>query len=435
MTKRVIIALILACLLCIGVGARLSPAMDIIADRLEMRRCISDGTSLGFTPDDLSSLMGSGVKEVTVAQLPKPDSGTLMLSGVAVKEGQTISRDEMSELCFSSKSGYEGEAAIVFKSNDLKASVYLSIVSDINHAPETADMTVETQKNIAVFAGALAADPEGDSIVLEIVDYPDNGSVRVSADGQLVYRPLSEYTGSDSFSYKATDVYGNSSKETTVQVKVSRPAAEIYFDDMKNHWAHNSAVKMASTGLMTGERVDGKLCFMPENDMTRGDFLALSLIMTGHEKDIPVVTKTVFADDKMIPANIKSYAQYAYDKGIVSGYDNGDGTVNFESTGSVSRAEAAVITSRILGLSEESDALPSYKDASDIPVWAGNAVYTLSSLGIINGDVQGVFSADKKLSRAEGAQMICNVADYVEDKNQEEKKKEKNLFNLFGLLG
>ena len=296
-------------------------------------------------------------------------------------------------------------------------------------------MTVETQKNIAVFAGALAADPEGDSIVLEIVDYPDNGSVRVSADGQLVYRPLSEYTGSDSFSYKATDVYGNSSKETTVQVKVSRPAAEIYFDDMKNHWAHNSAVKMASTGLMTGERVDGKLCFMPENDMTRGDFLALSLIMTGHEKDIPVVTKTVFADDKMIPANIKSYAQYAYDKGIVSGYDNGDGTVNFESTGSVSRAEAAVITSRILGLSEESDALPSYKDASDIPVWAGNAVYTLSSLGIINGDVQGVFSADKKLSRAEGAQMICNVADYVEDKNQEGKKKGKNLFNLFGLLG
>lgn len=438
MTKRIVFAFVIMLVLCTNVSARLSPAMDIIAERLEMRRCISEGTAFYFTEQDMNSLVGSNLEEMSVTEIPESDTGTLTLSGVAVREGQVISREEFSNLCFSSKSGYEGEARVVFEAEGIRAQICLTVVPDINHAPETSDMTIETQKNIAVFSGALAADTEGDSIMLEIVDYPGNGSVRVSSDGQLVYRPLSGYVGSDSFSYRATDVYGNASRETVVQVKVSRPAAEIYFDDMRNHWAHNSAVKMASTGLMNGENVDGKLCFMPEKDMTRGDFLALSLIMTGHEKNIPVVTKTVFADDSMIPANIKSYAQYAYDKGIVSGYDNGDGSINFEATGSVTKAEAAVITSRILGLEETGAEVPSYKDVTDIPVWAGNAVSTLSSIGVINGDTAGVFSADKKLSRAEGAEMICNVADYVKDMQEKEKgagKKEKKLSNLFGLLG
>ena len=187
---------------------------------------------------------------------------------------------------------------------------------------------------------------------------------------------------------------------------------------------------------MTGERVDGKLLFNPEADMTRGDFLALSLIMAGHEENIPFTSRTVFADDSTIPQNIKSYVQYAYDKGIVSGYDNGDGTINFESAGAVTRAEAAVITSKILGLSAMEDSVPSYKDASDIPAWASDAVSVLYMEGLMGGDALGAFSAEKKLTRAEGAEMICNVASYVADKEKEKQDdgKKKTIFNLFGLL-
>ncbi len=311
-------------------------------------------------------------------------------------------------------------------------------VSADNTAPEAGDMSIETQNGIAVFKSFLAADADGDPIGFEVVKYPSHGSVEIVHDGQFVYRPLSDFTGKDSFSYRVVDVFGGVSQEKTVDIKVSRPAADIYFDDMKDHWAHNSAIRMASTGLMKGETVDGRLLFYPDEDMTRGDFLALSLIMSGHEKNIPFASKTVFADDSMIPQNIKSYVQYAYDKGIVSGYDNGDGTLNFESDSSVSRAEAAVIINKILDMAESQVAMPSYKDAKDIPVWASDAVSTLSNLGIMNGNAVGAFFADKKLTRAEGAEIICNVANYIEDKEQQmqqEKKKEKNLFNLFGLLG
>ena len=309
------------------------------------------------------------------------------------------------------------------------------VPSSVNYSPEAGEMSVDTLKGIAVFKSFLAADPDGDDLFFEIVKFPGHGSVEVIADGQFVYRPLSKYVGKDSFSYRAVDVYGNASETKTVQVLVSKPVIEVRFDDMKNHWAHNSAIKMASTGLMTGETEGGKLLFRPEEDMTRGDFLALSLIMAGHEKDIPFSSKTVFSDDDAIPSNIKSYVQYAYDKGIISGYDNGDGTVNFESTGSISRAEAALIVSRILGLDTNSDNVPSYKDVSSIPAWASNAVFTLSDAGIINGDAKGEFSAERRLTRAEGAEIICNVAEYADSIKTDTKKTERNLFNLFGLLG
>ena len=109
--------------------------------------------------------------------------------------------------------------------------------------------------------------------------------------------------------------------------------------------------------------------------------------------------------------------------------------MNFESTGSISRAEAALIVSRILGLDTNSDNVPSYKDVSSIPAWASNAVFTLSDAGIINGDAKGEFSAERRLTRAEGAEIICNVAEYADSIKTDTKKTERNLFNLFGLLG
>lgn len=308
-------------------------------------------------------------------------------------------------------------------------------IASHNLAPYTEDVSVDTQSGIAVFKSFGATDPEGDSVSFEVVSYPSHGSIEITDCGQFVYRPLSGYSGKDEFSYRAVDTFGASSDERIVTIKVSRPAADVYFKDMENHWAHNSAIKMASTGLMPGDVDDGEAVFNPEAEMTRGDFLALSLIMAGHEEQIPYVSKTVFADDSTIAHNIKSYVQYAYDKGIISGYDNGDGTINFEPACSVTRAEAAVITDKILELEASSEALPSYKDAQNIPVWAYSAVCALSEAGILDGNPEGYFCGDRMLTRAEGAEIICNVADYVEDKKQDEKKKEKNIFNLFGLLG
>ena len=310
-------------------------------------------------------------------------------------------------------------------------------VSARGYCPGAQDMEISTHSGIAVFKSFPVTDADSEDVSVEVVKYPSHGSIKLTEAGQFIYRPKADYSGKDSFEFVAVDEAGNTSDVRTVNIKVSRPSADIYFADMENHWAHNSAIKMATCGLMRGTADGGKYYFDPESDMTRGDFLAISLIMAGFENDIPLSTSTVFADDSTIPRNIKSYAQYAYDKGIISGYENIDNSVNFEWDNAISRAEAAVITSKILGLRETENAVPSYKDASDIPAWAASYVACLSDTGIIGGDEYGVFAPEKPLTRAQGAEIICNVAKYVEDKEkaENEKKKEKNIFNLFGLLG
>lgn len=409
MIKKLLVVLTVVCMLTASSSAYLSPAMELIAKRVEMRKCISTGESYHFDNNSVDKLFNSKIKEITVTSLPDESMGCLRISGRAVKSGETVQRTDFSKLSFQPKSGFLGNAVFSISDGTSMGVCNISVLAVSNYAPETGAQSVETLKDIAVFKTFSAADPENDSMTYEIVDFPNHGSITVNHyDGLFIYRPLKGYMGKDSFSYTATDIHGNTSPVQKVQIKVSKPGADIYFDDMNKHWAHNAAVRMAATGLMQGEKKDGKLCFNPDKDMTRGDFLALSLIMTGHEEDIAYITKTVFADDSMIPSNIKSYAQYAYDKGIISGYKNPDGSVNFEASGSITRAEAAVITHKILSLPNDNTAAALYTDASAIPTWASSAISTLSARGIINGAPGGAINPNKVLSRAEGAQMICN---------------------------
>ncbi len=432
MFRKVSILVVLCFILSLGAFAYLSPAMESMANGLTITRWVRSGTALEFDDDDLENLFGDNILNAELISLPNENEGILTLFGSAVKVGQVLSEEEFDELTFTPTSGFGGTSEFSIKSGNAIGTIRIRVTDRANFAPETASASTDTQRGIAVFSSFSAADPDGDKLSYEIVSYPRHGSVDITVDGQFIYLPKGDFMGNDSFSYRAVDVFGNFSKEATIKVKVSRPAADIYFDDMKKHWAHGSAVKMAATGLMGGEKnSEGKLCFNPEGDMTRGDFLALSLIMAGYEEKVPYVSKTIFADDAAIAHNIKSYAQFAYDKGIISGYDNGDGTINFESAGAITRAEAAIIASRILGLDGKEAQSPSYSDAAGIPVWASGAVVNLSSAGIINGDSVGAFSAERILTRAEGAQIICNIAEYMEERDG---GKEKNLFNLFGLL-
>lgn len=436
MKKTIVFAFTSLCIcLALTAAASISPALDIISGKIEMKRCVSNSDVLTFDGNDFTEFFGDE-QDVCVVSLPSLQSGVLSCGAYELQEGQKLTKELFSMMKFSPSPQFEGETRFSFSADSTTLTCCVNVSKVQNSAPVAASAAVETQKNIALFSTFSAADADNDKLFFEVVKYPKHGSVSVNdADGMFVYRPREGYIGKDSFVFKAVDAYGNDSSEQTVQIKVSKPACGKYFADMENHWAHNAAVKMAATGLMEGELTDdGEFLFNPNGNMTRGDFLALSLIVTGHEKDIPYTSKTVFADNSVIPSNIRSYAQYAYDNGIINGYSNGDGSVNFESQGSITRAEAAVITEKILKLEESGTKLP-YTDAAAIPSWASSGISSLTDCGILKGEPSGQISPSKILSRAEGAQMICNAAQYLEDKQKEEKKNKKSIFNLFGLLG
>lgn len=61
--------------------------------------------------------------------------------------------------------------------------------------------------DVAAPAGLLAndADPDGDPLQAERVAPPAHGVVFVAPDGAFSYQPYSGFTGSDGFSYRASD--------------------------------------------------------------------------------------------------------------------------------------------------------------------------------------------------------------------------------------
>lgn len=77
-------------------------------------------------------------------------------------------------------------------------------------------------------------DVEGDSLSAVLDTEPTNGNLTLNADGSFVYEPNENFNGSDSFTYRARDVDGNSAPARvtlTVSAVNDRPVAE---DDSAN---------------------------------------------------------------------------------------------------------------------------------------------------------------------------------------------------------
>ncbi len=418
----------------------ISPSIDIIKEKIELKKCSSLASEVYFSKEDFDKTLCDNVQFVTFVNLPSESEGVLTLDGVRIIENQTVARVSLDEIKFTP--GEDAKETVCFDffettaENQVVATCKVNVLSEVNLAPNTGEQTVSTQENIAAFKFLLAADPEGDKMEFEIVSYPKNGYVSVpDSEGFFEYVPQKDFVGKDSFEYTATDEYGNISEIRKVYLQVEKAKTDVRFDDMKTHWGHNSAVKMTATGLMGPvDNSEGKVCFEPDSDMTRGDFLAIALIMAGKEDEIPYVEKTSFEDDDAIPTNIKSYAQYAYEKNIVTGYENisKDG-YNFASTDSITRSEAAVIVDRILSL-PESDYGMDFVDASAIPDWASSSVASLYECKILTGTGAGLMP-ESNMTKAQAAEMMCNVAQFLEDKEKQESQQKKGIFNLFGLIG
>lgn len=419
--KRIITLVVCVFMLsavCFAAGSTLlSPALEHIGKQIEIKKCGIINSDVRFSASDFDEVLCTKAKFIKIETLPDASCGVLSVGDVPVSVNQIIAREDFANIVFSPANDIITEASFSFSNattgeNSVTASCTVCVLDEINLAPEAGSQTLNTAENISAFKFLKAADPENDPLTYEIVSYPRKGTVTVyeNADGYFSYTPKRNFTGKDSFSYVATDAYGNKSNTATVEIAVSKPASDIYFDDLENHWAHNSAISVSAMGLMKGTLSDdGSLNFEPTQPVSRGDFLAMALISAGKEKDISFVDKTTFSDDELIPINIKSYVQYALDNGILSGYTGSDGLTVFNSTSPITRAEAAVIVNNILSLPGFNLEYDSFSDSEDIPTWATSAISILSSYGVFNGTGFGEIMPDSFVSRAETAEIICNI--------------------------
>lgn len=405
------------------VNSQVSPALNILANKLELIKTAVAGSDIEFSPEDFEEALGvKKLDAITVVTLPSSEYGTLMLGSTTVMKNQTISRKNLSLLRFVpsdiavavADGSYAASTDFVFRaagnSEPYEVLCTLYVLSELNLAPTVSTAVNGKQKltalrNVDLYGRLIASDPEGDALRYVITKYPSKGTLELTNDsyGSYCYTPKANWTGSDSFTYAVFDQYGNRSDEVKVTIKVEKPDTSVVYDDMGGHWAHYAALRMAEKGVMVGETVGGKTLFNPDKAVSRVEFLAMAMKAIG-KKPLANVVNTGFADDVNIPAQYKGYVAAAAELGYISGVDTEAGRY-FYPNYQITRAEAAVILSSMIG-TKRPVIKTVFADESSIPAWANDAIGALAELGIMTGTGDGSISASSGLTRAQTACML-----------------------------
>ncbi|MGH8126894.1 MAG: Ig-like domain-containing protein [Gammaproteobacteria bacterium] len=92
-----------------------------------------------------------------------------------------------------------------------------------SNPPTASNGSVSTNENTAVNGTLSASDPNGDALTFSIENEPSHGSVSITnaSTGAFTYTPNNNYSGSDSFTFEATDSAGLTSNTATESVTVN----------------------------------------------------------------------------------------------------------------------------------------------------------------------------------------------------------------------
>ncbi len=426
--KRILPILILITLLsavalpfCAGAAGEtpiVSHGLLILSAQTDVALSSMAGNDIVFSADLLArGLNLSSVRYITVQSVPSIAFGELMLGSSKVVAGQVITAEQMPNLVFAPAVESACRTSFTFTANESNVPVIcnLYLLDEINYTPTVSvasslTLTVNTYKGRSAYGTLSAYDPDGDDVRYEIVSYPKNGSVMLldAEQGTYVYTPNAKHVGSDSFSYVARDPYGNYSAMATVSLSVSLCGTDVTYADMENSRAYNAALKLTEEGIMSGVQVGTQYYFYPENSVTREEFLVMAMHAIGIT-EVPECKATSFADDDEIEDAMKGYVAMAHALGYIQGSAE-NGALYFRPDQTLTRAEAAVILERMLGL-EDAKYVPTFADHQKIPVWAADAIFALHEAGIMI-PTDGYIAPTETLNRAETAMILSAILHY-----------------------
>lgn len=415
-----ILSLIAPLSLALTSAQREALSIGVLAPSSELVKGGLRGRAVIFSPTDFDAALGvHGVRAIEITSLPKPEEGRLTLGESEVTVGQKIKRSELSSLTFTPAVPTLTESSFTFKADGIgigESRCILRFAEEMNYAPSVTHLTsallsASTQTGLSASGRLSAYDPEGDSLTYLITEYPKHGALLLTdaEAGTYRYLPSEGYTGKDSFSYVARDYYGNYSKEATVSVTVSKRALSHTYADMDEDDRCAAALSLEAKEIMQSELVGDRRYFHPSREVTVTDFLVMVMKAAGIR---PLSRETFFENNDEIPIAQRGYIARAQREGYVIGELSKEGLV-LDVTKTVTRADAAVIVSKILDSTREPSALSVFADADAIPARAEAAVYTAYELGLLSLTEGGGIDATAPLTRSDAAEMLANLMAYL----------------------
>ena len=265
------------------------------------------------------------------------------------------------------------------------------------------NLEITTYRGISA-GGRLSAAPDDGALTYEIVTPPAKGSVELGEDGCFVYTPNEKSRGRDYFGYKATDGSGSVSQEATVIIRIKKQKTAVCYADLSGSGAEYSAVELAERGVFVGESLAGEYVFSPDAEVSRAEFLAMCMKLSGRSV-LTGVRSTSFADDDSIPVWAKPYVSTALKCGVISGYSSGESGAVFSPERSITAAEAAVILDKALEITDVSPVWMREEEIA-VPVWAGQSAANLIACGVMPDALSVSAPA---LTRAQAAEMLVSA--------------------------
>ncbi|NCB04448.1 MAG: S-layer homology domain-containing protein [Clostridia bacterium] len=377
------------------------------------------GALVTFSETDFTSRVAGRdtLDGIVLSELPDPELGSLRLAGRTLSAGDSIAREDFALLCFVPLASGDVHTRFSFlpvfsKAGVTEAAVQVAVnlSATPNSSPIALDLSYETYVDLPLCAALRSVDFDGDGCSYAVLTAPQRGEVTVTGEG-FHYTPAGK-SGSDSFTYVATDAFGNASSPATVTLDVrKRPSgSDVRYTDMMQSTAHYEAVKLAEAGVLTGERIGSDSFLKPSAPVTRAEFVALVTAAT----DLPVPTMAVstgLADNDAIPAWAQPYIASAIYNGVVRGEKNEDGNSIFRASDTLTRAEAAAILTRAAAL-PANEGIVRFTD--EVPAWAADAMETASAAGVLPAFADGTARAEQTVTREEAVHMLYAIMKFAD---------------------
>jgi len=271
--------------------------------------------------------------------------------------------------------------------------------------PIAQNLTLDTYRNVAVDGVLSGKSFSGDSVTYRVIRHPARGSLTFPKEGgpAFTYTPYENKTGKDRFTYVAEDSQGRGSQPAEVTVTITKPAVNVFYQDLAGHPAHKAAISLAEQGVFTGDRVGTASFFRPEQPVSRQEFLVMAMIAVGHRAESNSLP-TGFVDNTDIAVWARPYVTVALREGTVQGRETESG-ISFQPDMSIKWSEAAVILNRLLGVTDTAE-----PESSAVPAWAGQSVANLETVGVLppGGNLDAI------LTRGDAALLLDRALELME---------------------
>ena len=268
-------------------------------------------------------------------------------------------------------------------------------------APIAQELSITTYRGIPYRTQFLASDREGEDIAYAVETPPRKGTVVIDG-AEFIYTPDEGITGSDSFTYTATDSTGHVSQPAKVTVQIEKTRSGVTYRDTEDPATAAAAQHLAEEGIFIGARIGDMYCFEPERPVSRSEFLAMVMETSGRE--VTAVSMTGFCDDRVIPTWAKAYAAAGVADDVIRGTVTEDG-VAFRGDEAITFNEAATVLNRVLDL-EDVDLAVWYADRETVPSWAAQAVGNMEAASVLAVGSFGSSALDEEVTRADAAKML-----------------------------